>query len=450
MLANVESNSYWTDTMLHELGHGVYDVGIDGSLPWLLRTPHLIATEGVAMLFGRLARDTEWLARVAEVDAAELAPLTARLPRAQAAALLVFARWVLVVTTFEHGMYADPEADHDTRWWELVQRFQRVTPPERPPRARLGREGAPRGRAGLLPELPLRRDDRLAAPRHTRSGGRRARRAAGGGAPAGRAGVSSGGVAALGPSDRGGDGRAALTALPGSGPRGGMKEARRRGAASARTRVRRLPEKARYDRATIDAILDEALVAHLGFVHEGQPFVIPTLHARVGDVVYVHGSAASRTLRELSAVPPACLTVTLLDGLVLARSIFEHSINYRSVVVLGTAARVTDRDEQLRALEAFSDQLLPGRWADVSRPRSRSSGRRPSSGSPSTRCRRRCGRGRPTMVTRRTPPSTCGQESSRWSCERSSRYRIPRFARAFPCRLRWEYRRPATSIEPEQ
>ena len=126
-----------------------------------------------------------------------------------------------------------------------------------------------------------------------------------------------------------------------------MKEARRRGAASARTRVRRLPEKARYDRATIDAILDEALVAHLGFVHEGQPFVIPTLHARVGDVVYVHGSAASRTLRELSR-GPACLTVTLLDGLVLARSIFEHSINYRSVVVLGTAARVTDRDEQLR------------------------------------------------------------------------------------------------------
>ena len=83
MLANVESNCYWTDTMLHELGHGVYDVGIDGSLPWL--RAHLIATEGVAMLFGRLARDSEWLARVAEVDAAELAPLTARLPRAQAA-----------------------------------------------------------------------------------------------------------------------------------------------------------------------------------------------------------------------------------------------------------------------------------------------------------------------------------------------------------------------------
>jgi uncharacterized protein len=150
-----------------------------------------------------------------------------------------------------------------------------------------------------------------------------------------------------------------------------MNEARRRGAASSRTRVRRLPEKARYDRATIDAILDEALVAHLGFVHEGHPFVIPTLHARVGDVVYVHGSAASRTLRALSDGVPACLTVTLLDGLVLARSIFEHSINYRSVVVLGTAVRVTDRGEQVRALEAFSDQLLPGRWADVRPPTER-------------------------------------------------------------------------------
>jgi uncharacterized protein len=149
-----------------------------------------------------------------------------------------------------------------------------------------------------------------------------------------------------------------------------MSEARR-GAPSARTRVRRLPEKARYDRGTIDAILDEALVAHLGFVHEGQPFVIPTLHARVGDVVYVHGSAASRTLRALSGGVPACLTVTLLDGLVLARSIFEHSINYRSVVVLGTATRVTDRDEQLRALEAFSEQLVPGRWADVRPPTER-------------------------------------------------------------------------------
>jgi uncharacterized protein len=143
---------------------------------------------------------------------------------------------------------------------------------------------------------------------------------------------------------------------------------RHRGAPSARTRVRRLPDNARYDRATIDAILDEALVAHLGFVHEGQPFVIPTLHARVGDVVYVHGSAASRSLRALGAGIPACLTVTLLDGLVLARSVFEHTVNYRSVVVVGTASPVTDADEKLRALEAFSEQALPGRWADARKP----------------------------------------------------------------------------------
>lgn len=141
-----------------------------------------------------------------------------------------------------------------------------------------------------------------------------------------------------------------------------------RGAPSARTRIRRIPENARYERATIDAILDEALVAHLGFVHEGQPYVIPTLHARVGDVVYVHGSAASRTLRALSGGLPACLTVTLVDGLVLARSVFEHSVNYRSVVVVGAATLVSAPGEQLRALEAFSEQLLPGRWADARRP----------------------------------------------------------------------------------
>ncbi len=108
-------------------------------------------------------------------------------------------------------------------------------------------------------------------------------------------------------------------------------------ATSRRTRVRRLPERGRYDREAIDAVLDAGLVAHLGFVSDGQPFVIPTLYARVGDDVYVHGSAASRTLRELAGGIPACLTVTLLDGIVLARSVFEHSMNYRSVVVLGRA-----------------------------------------------------------------------------------------------------------------
>ena len=118
----------------------------------------------------------------------------------------------------------------------------------------------------------------------------------------------------------------------------------------------------------MEAVLDAGLVAHLGFEHDGQPYVIPTLHARVGDRVYVHGSAASRTLRELAAGIPACLTVTLVDGIVLARSVFEHSMNYRSVVVLGTAVAVTEPEEKLTALEAFTEKLLPGRWAEARSP----------------------------------------------------------------------------------
>jgi nitroimidazol reductase NimA-like FMN-containing flavoprotein (pyridoxamine 5'-phosphate oxidase superfamily) len=137
---------------------------------------------------------------------------------------------------------------------------------------------------------------------------------------------------------------------------------------SPRTRVRRHRERARYDREAIDAVLDAALVAHLGFVSESQPFVIPTLHARVADEVYVHGSAASRTLRALAGGIPACLTVTLLDGIVLARSVFEHSMNYRSVVVLGTATVVDEPEEKLVALEAFTEKLLPGRWAEARGP----------------------------------------------------------------------------------
>jgi nitroimidazol reductase NimA-like FMN-containing flavoprotein (pyridoxamine 5'-phosphate oxidase superfamily) len=132
--------------------------------------------------------------------------------------------------------------------------------------------------------------------------------------------------------------------------------------------VRRLPERGRYDRDAIDSVLDAALVAHLGFAVDGQPFVIPTLHARVGDDVFVHGSAASRTLRSLAEGFPACLTVTLLDGIVLARSVFEHSMNYRSVVVLGTATPLVGQDEKLAALEAFTEKLLPGRWAEARRP----------------------------------------------------------------------------------
>ena len=136
-------------------------------------------------------------------------------------------------------------------------------------------------------------------------------------------------------------------------------------APSARARIRRVPARADYSRETIDAILDEALVAHLGFAVEGQPYVIPTLHARVGDVVYVHGSSASRAIRTLSGGVQACLTVTLLDGLVLARSAFHHSMNYRSVVVLGDARPVEGSEERLKALEAFTERLVPGRWDEV-------------------------------------------------------------------------------------
>jgi uncharacterized protein len=137
-----------------------------------------------------------------------------------------------------------------------------------------------------------------------------------------------------------------------------------------RTRVTRLPKRGFYDRETIDGILDEALVAHLAFTDpdDGQPYAIPTLQARVGDRVWVHGSSASRTLRAVGEGIPACLTVTLVDGLVLARSIFNHSVNYRSVVVLGRASPVDDPEEKLAALEAFAERISPGRWADARPP----------------------------------------------------------------------------------
>src|SRR3990170_382937 len=137
---------------------------------------------------------------------------------------------------------------------------------------------------------------------------------------------------------------------------------------TTRTRVRRHPERGSYDREAVAAILDEGLHCHLGFVHDGQPYVIPTLHARVGDTVYVHGSGASRMVRTLADGVPVCLTVTLVDGLVLARSAYNHSVNYRSAVVLGTARLVDDPEEKLRALEAFTEQLIPGRWVDARPP----------------------------------------------------------------------------------
>ena len=139
-------------------------------------------------------------------------------------------------------------------------------------------------------------------------------------------------------------------------------------APSRRTRVGRLPKRGHYDRPTIDAILDEGLIGHLGFAVDGQPFVIPTLYGRIGDHVYVHGSSAARSLKALGGGLPCCLTVTLVDGMVLARSIFNHSVNYRSVVVLGTAEAVTDKDEKTAALVAFSDRILPGRWDEVRGP----------------------------------------------------------------------------------
>ncbi len=134
---------------------------------------------------------------------------------------------------------------------------------------------------------------------------------------------------------------------------------------TTRTRVKRLPKRGAYDRETINAILDEAFICHIGFVVEGQPYVIPTGFARVGDDLYIHGSSASRMLRTLSEEVDVCMTVTLVDGLVLARSAFHHSINYRSVVVLGKAVLVTDPDEKNSALEAITEHIVPGRWADV-------------------------------------------------------------------------------------
>jgi len=137
---------------------------------------------------------------------------------------------------------------------------------------------------------------------------------------------------------------------------------------SNRIRVRRNPKKGRYDRAAIAGILDRALFAHVAFVEDGEPYCIPMLCARVGDEVYIHGSRASRALRTLGQGVPACLTVTLLSGLVLARSVFEHSANYESVIAFGRFRTVSDPQERLSALEAFTEKLLPGRWAEVRPP----------------------------------------------------------------------------------
>src|SRR3954451_9451103 len=135
-----------------------------------------------------------------------------------------------------------------------------------------------------------------------------------------------------------------------------------------RVRVRRQPERGQYSREEIEAVLDAALVVHVAFVHDGQPICIPTLCARAGDRVLVHGSSASRTLRTLAGGVPACLTATVTDGLVLARSVFEHSVNYRSAVLLGSFARVETDDGRLAAYRAFTEKLLAGRWDEVRPP----------------------------------------------------------------------------------
>jgi nitroimidazol reductase NimA-like FMN-containing flavoprotein (pyridoxamine 5'-phosphate oxidase superfamily) len=136
-----------------------------------------------------------------------------------------------------------------------------------------------------------------------------------------------------------------------------------------RTEIRRKPERAAYDAATVDAILDEALICHVGFVAEnGYPVVIPTIHARSGATIYLHGSPASRMLRAIKDGSDVCVTVTIVDGLVLARSVFHHSMNYRSVVIFGQPREVTDAEEKMRALEAITEHVARGRWADARQP----------------------------------------------------------------------------------
>ncbi len=135
-----------------------------------------------------------------------------------------------------------------------------------------------------------------------------------------------------------------------------------------RSTVKRLPKRGAYDRETIYSILDEAMICHVGFVVDGQPFVIPTIYARVGDRIYMHGSPASRMLKTLGQGGEVCVNVTLVDGLVLARSTFHHSMNYRSVVIFGKACAVEDPDEKMNALRAISEHLVRGRWDDVRAP----------------------------------------------------------------------------------
>ncbi|MBP5972532.1 pyridoxamine 5'-phosphate oxidase family protein [Brasilonema sp. CT11] len=135
-----------------------------------------------------------------------------------------------------------------------------------------------------------------------------------------------------------------------------------------RTSIKRIPQRGYYEHQLIYQILDQGLICHVGFVVDNQPFVIPTAYARVEDKLYIHGSPASRMLRSLLTGIEVCVTVTLLDGLVLARSAFHHSMNYRSVVIFGTATLVQDAEQKLEALQAFTEHLVPERWAEVRSP----------------------------------------------------------------------------------
>lgn len=137
---------------------------------------------------------------------------------------------------------------------------------------------------------------------------------------------------------------------------------------TTRTQVRRLPKRGTYDKDQVHAILDQGFICHVGFVVDGQPYVIPTGYARLGGQIYIHGSAASRMLRSAGGGVDVCVTVTLVDGFVLARSVFHHSMNYRSVVVLGKARLVTDLEEKRAALRCFTNHIVAGRWEEARQP----------------------------------------------------------------------------------
>ncbi len=137
---------------------------------------------------------------------------------------------------------------------------------------------------------------------------------------------------------------------------------------TGRNRVKRLPQRAQYDKSVIYRIIDEALICHVGFVENNQPFVIPTIHGRVDDNIVLHGSRVSRLLKHIESGNEVCIAITILDGLVLARSVFHHSMNYRSVVLFGKGRAIEDKKEKLAALESITDHIVAGRWRDARQP----------------------------------------------------------------------------------